>query len=94
MDVLVTYDITDTETIGASRLKRIANVCEKHGQQVQFSVFVCCPSKTRLARFIGEVEDTSDRDSVFVCMCPRGIEAATLRLGRSSERILGEPWIP
>ena len=41
MDILVTYDIADTEGVGASRLKCIAQVCEKYGQRVQFSVFEC-----------------------------------------------------
>ena len=95
MDVLVTYDIADTEATGASRLRRIADVCEKYGQRVQFSVFECRLSKARLARFIGEVEDIidHDRDSVLVYRFPRGIKTATLRMGRCPERTLGEPWI-
>ena len=60
MDVLVTYDIADTENTGAARLRRIADVCEKYGQRVQFSVFECRLSKARLARLVGEVEDIID----------------------------------
>ena len=95
MDVLVTYDIADTDTTGASRLRRIADVCEKYGQRVQFSVFECRLSKTRLARLVGEVEDIIDRerDSVLVYRFPGGIESATLRLGRCQEREIGKPWI-
>ena len=95
MDVLVTYDIADTETTGASRLRRIADVCEKYGQRVQFSVFECRLSKARLARLVGEVEDIidRDRDSVLVYRFPGGIEAATLRLGRRQEHALGGPWV-
>ena len=94
MDVLVTYDIADTETAGASRLRRIADVCEKYGQRVQFSVFECRLSKAKLARFVGEVEDIidRDRDSVLVYRFTGGIEAATLRLGRRQEHALGKPW--
>ena len=68
MDVLVAYDIADTEGAGASRLRRVAQVCEKYGQRVQFSVFECRLSPERLARMIGEVEDVidSDEDSVMV----------------------------
>ena len=74
MDVLVTYDIADTDTTGALRLRRIADVCEKYGQRVQFSVFECRLSKTRLARLVGEVEDIIDRerDSVLVYRFPGG----------------------
>ena len=95
MDVLVTYDIADTETTGASRLRRIADVCEKYGQRVQFSVFECRLSKTRLARMVGEVRDIIDHevDSVVIYRFPRGVEDATLRLGRDGSRTLGKPWL-
>ena len=95
MDVLVTYDIADTESTGALRLRRISDVCEKYGQRVQFSGFECRLSKARLVRFVGEVEDIidRDRDSVLVYRFPGGIEAATLRLGRRPEHALGKPWI-
>ena len=95
MDVLVTYDIADTDSTGASRLRRIADVCEKYGQRVQFSVFECRLSKARLARFVGEVEDIidRDRDSVLVYRFTGGIEAATLRLGRRQDHALGKPWV-
>ena len=69
---------------------------EKYGQRVQFSVFECRLSATRLARMIGEVEDVIDRqrDSVIVYRFPGRIEDATLRLGRSQElRKLGQPWV-
>ena len=95
MDVLVTYDIADTETKGASRLRRIADICEKYGQRVQFSVFECRLSKTRLARLVGEVEDIIDRerDSVLIYRFPGRIEDATLRLGRRRNHAMGKPWI-
>ena len=68
MDVLVAYDIADTDGVGAVRLRRIARVCEKYGQRVQFSVFECRLSPERLARLIGEVQDVIDSgcDSVMV----------------------------
>ena len=96
MDILVTYDIADTEGVGASRLKRIAEVCEKYGQRVQFSVFECRPSPARLTRMIAEIEDVIDRqrDSVIVYRFPGRIEAATLRFGRGQSHELGEPWVP
>ena len=95
MDILVTYDIADTQSTGASRLRRIADVCEKYGQRVQFSVFECRLSKARLARLVGEVEDIidCDRDSVLVYRFPGGIEAATRRLGRPQKHALGKPWV-
>lgn len=95
MDVLVTYDIADTEGEGASRLKRIADVCEKYGQRVQLSVFECRLSPVRLARMIGEVQDVIDRqrDSVTVYRFPGRIQDATLRVGRGQSHQLGQPWL-
>ena len=95
MDILVTYDIADTDTTGALRLRRIADVCEKYGQRVQFSVFECRLSKTKLARLVGEVEDIIDRerDSVLVYRFLGGLESATLRLGRCQDHALGKPWV-
>lgn len=95
MDVLVTYDIADTESTGAARLKRIAEVCGKYGERVQLSVFQCRLSAARLARLIGEVEDIIDRqrDSVIVYRFPGRIEDATQRFGRSQRHELGQPWM-
>ena len=95
MDVLVTYDIADTDGDGARRLRRIAELCEKYGERVQFSVFECRLSPTRLARMIGEVEDVIDhkRDSVIVYRFPGKIQDAMLRFGRSRSHELGQSWI-
>ena len=95
MDVLVTYDIANTETTGASRLRRIADVCEKYGQRAQFSVFECRLSRTRLARMVGEIRDTIDHDvdSVHIYRFPGGMEQATLRLGRDDSHTVGKPWL-
>ncbi|OGR02433.1 MAG: CRISPR-associated endonuclease Cas2 [Deltaproteobacteria bacterium RIFOXYA12_FULL_61_11] len=41
MMVLVSYDVAITSPGGARRLRRVAKVCESHGQRVQFSVFEC-----------------------------------------------------
>lgn len=95
MDVLVTYDIADTETVGASRLRHVAQICEKYGQRVQFSVFECRLSPERLARMIGEVQDAIDsrRDSVIVYRFPGRLQDAKLRFGRNQPRELGQPWV-
>ena len=95
MDILITYDIADTDGEGASRLRRIAQVCEKYGQRVQFSVFECRLSPTRLARMMGEVQDVIDRrvDSVMVYRFTGGLDEARTRLGRDIEHELGQPWV-
>lgn len=95
MDILLTYDIADTDGAGASRLKRISEICEKYGQRVQFSVFQCRLSPTRLTRLIGEVEDVIDRkrDKVSIYRFSNDIEKAAIHLGCRQERKLGQPWI-
>ncbi|MCY4617511.1 MAG: CRISPR-associated endonuclease Cas2 [Chloroflexi bacterium] len=95
MDVIVTYDIADTEGPGRVRLRRVADICGKYGHRVQFSVFECRLSRTKLARMIGEIEDVIDRhkDSVIVYRFPGAAEDAKIRLGRTESRKLGEPWV-
>lgn len=41
MMVLVAYDVNTENTQGQNRLRRVAKVCESHGQRVQNSVFEC-----------------------------------------------------
>jgi len=95
MDILLTYDIAETNGKGASRLRRIAEVCERYGQRVQFSVFQFRLSPAKLARLIGEVEDVIDRedDSVIVYRFPGRIDEVATYLGRSQEKNLGSPWM-
>ena len=95
MDVLVTYDIRDTDGVGSVRLRRIADVCEKYGQRVQFSVFECRVSSTRLARMIGEIKDVIDPncDSVIIYRFQGDIQNSMVRVGRAPERELGGPWL-
>ena len=95
MDILITYDIADTDGEGASRLRRIAQICEKYGQRVQFSVFECRLSSTRLARMMAEVQDVVDRhvDSVIVYRFTGRVDDARVRLGRNVDHELGQPWV-
>ncbi len=95
MDILVTYDIADTENSGASRLRRIAEICEKYGQRTQFSVFECRLSPTRFARMTVEIEDTIDKrkDSVIIYRFPGDIDESKTRFGITQSHGLGDPWV-
>ena len=64
MDVLVTYDIADTEGTGALRLRRVAQVCEKYGQRVQQFV------REHHARY-GSGDRVADRHGVRGSRCKR-----------------------
>lgn len=95
MDVLVAYDIADTDGAGASRLRHVAAVCQKYGKRVQKSVFECRLSPTRLARMLGEVQDAMDPnlDSVLVYRFPGKIGEARTRFGRATSHEIGDPWL-
>ena len=95
MDVLVAYDIADTEGPGARRLRQVADVCQKYGERVQFSVFECRVSPERLGRLVGELQDVINpqRDSVVIYRFAGQIQAARTTLGRRGSHELGEPWI-
>ena len=95
MDVLVTYDIAVTQGKGARRLRRVAQVCERYGERVQFSVFECRLSPSRLQRMLGEVQDEIDAklDSVMVYRFKGDIEESRIRIGRTRSRQLGDPWM-
>lgn len=41
MYVLVTYDVSNCDAVGARRLRRVSKICTRYGQRVQFSVFEC-----------------------------------------------------
>lgn len=41
IDVLVCYDVDTHTSAGEQRLRKVAHVCEAHGQRVQKSVFEC-----------------------------------------------------
>ena len=41
MMVLVSYDVRTRDEAGRRRLRRVARLCEDHGQRVQNSVFEC-----------------------------------------------------
>ena len=95
MDIIVTYDIADTEGPGRTRLRRVADICQQYGERVQFSVFECRLSPAKLAKMIGELEDVIDqrRDSVIVYRFPGAADEAKIRLGRDGARKLGQPWV-
>lgn len=47
MLILVTYDVAITTDGGATRLRRVAKICEKYGIRVQNSVFECVVDATQ-----------------------------------------------
>ena len=96
MDVLVTYDIGDTDSReGAKRLRRLATVLAQYGVRVQFSVFECRLSPERFARLTDEVREVIDteRDSVIFYRFQGGFDDARQCFGRRKGHQAGQPWI-
>lgn len=62
--VLITYDVRTDTPEGAKRLRRIAKICENHGQRVQNSVFECLVDPAQWValrgRLIATMEENED----------------------------------
>mgnify|MGYP005852075827 CR=1 FL=1 len=68
MDMLVTYDVNTETKAGRRRLHRVALVCKKYGQRVQWSVFECSVNDSQLERLRSELLKTikEDEDSLRI----------------------------
>lgn len=95
MDVLVTYDVTTIDRAGERRLARVAAVCERYGQRVQYSVFACRVSEVSYLRLLNELADILDPsvDRVDVYRIQGSIAESRTSLGQVVRRELGSPWI-
>lgn len=62
MMVLVSYDVAMTEKSGARRLRRVAKICQNHGQRVQYSVFECIVDPAQWTVMRGQLLDVIDPD--------------------------------
>ncbi len=64
MLILVAYDVNTENRAGQRRLRRVARVCENHGQRVQFSVFECLVDAAQWvklkAQLLGEIDEEHD----------------------------------
>lgn len=92
--MLITYDIRTATTEGERRLATVAAICERYGRRVQYSVFECRVSDTRLERLLVELGDVLHPDDVVdVYRFPGRLADARTRLGYRPTRELGDPWI-
>lgn len=96
MDILVAYDIAGTNTPeGASRLRRVANICSAYGQRVQWSVFECRLSPIKYTMLIDELAQSIDPsvDSILIYRLPGSIHEHRTSIGVDRGHRLGTPWI-
>ncbi len=60
MLVLVTYDVNVETAAGKKRLRRVAKICQDHGQRVQNSVFECLVDPAMWVQFKAKLEQETD----------------------------------
>lgn len=70
MKILVTYDISGTDTTaGSRRLRRIAKVCQDYGERVQYSVFECTVDAATYeileAELLAEMDEKEDNLRIY-----------------------------
>jgi CRISPR-associated protein Cas2 len=62
MLILVAYDVNTESPAGQRRLRRVARVCENHGQRVQFSVFECLVDAAQWVKLKAQLVDEIDEE--------------------------------
>ena len=89
------YDVSTETAAGRRRLRRVAEVCEAHGQRVQKSVFECTLTRGQLeqflARLVREISLTQDSLRVYRLREPRDRFLTTF--GKQPEFDLNDPLL-
>ena len=96
MDIIVAYDISNTDTpAGSARLRRIADICTAYGERAQLSVFECRVTPESHARLIGELNDAIDpyADSIIIYKVNGNLHDSRLVIGIDRPHRLGDTWI-
>lgn len=95
MEILVTYDVNTETAAGRRRLRRVARVCEKYGQRVQYSVFECVVDGAQLASLTHELSEEIDvaSDSLRIYRLQEPRSRYVQSLGRALAHDQREPLI-
>ncbi len=95
MDLLVAYDIADTQGSGAKRLRAVHDLCCGYGTRVQFSIFECRLTPARYATLRNELENIIDtrRDSVHIYHFSRPLSQSKTVLGTPISREVDDVWL-
>lgn len=62
MEILIAYDVATDSRAGRRRLRKVAQICEAHGQRVQKSVFECILSPADMEMLVYRLRVTIDED--------------------------------
>ncbi len=69
MEILVAYDVATDTSEGRRRLRKVAKICEGHGQRVQKSVFEWVVNGAQMERFrhrlLAAMEPTEDSLRIY-----------------------------
>ena len=95
MDLLVAYDIADTQGAGAKRLREVHDLCCEYGNRVQLSVFECRLTPARYATLRHGLESIIDarKDCVHIYHFARPLSESKTVLGTPSSREVGDLWM-
>lgn len=95
MEVLVTYDVHTEDSGGRRRLRRVAKLCEGHGQRVQKSVFECVLNPGQLEqlrqRLLKVIDEEQDNLRIYRLREPR--ERYVETYGKPLEFDLRDPLV-
>ncbi|MFW6097097.1 MAG: CRISPR-associated endonuclease Cas2 [Chloroflexota bacterium] len=95
MELLVAYDVSTTDTDGAKRLRKVAKLCEAHGQRVQQSVFECTLNAAQKEQFVHELTEIIDeeQDSLRLYRLQQPKEKYVEVVGKTVELDMNDPLI-
>lgn len=95
MEYLVAYDIATDDAEGRKRLRKVAQVCEAHGQRVQKSVFECSLNAAEMEILMHKlwrvIEITEDSVRLYRLREPR--HRYMRLLGTQSQYDIHEPLV-
>lgn len=96
VEALIVYDVNTMSAEGRRRLRRVARVCEGHGQRVQASVFEVVVSAAEWENLQGKLNTIidPDKDSLRYYRVPAGTLQSCVSVARNAD-ILGhrDAWI-
>ena len=76
MEYLVAYDVATDSPEARRRLRKVAQVCEAHGQRVQKSVFECTLNAAQMELLLHKlwriIEQKNDSIRIYRLREPRG----------------------
>lgn len=95
VDILVAYDVDTTTKAGEARLRKVAKICKRFGQRVQFSVFECRVTQAQYEELVDRLRQTmkEETDSLRIYRLPADRESAVTTYGVDQYTDFDDPLI-